>query len=221
MLTGNRIANVLPLAAVAMVALACITHSAHAAIVTPTSATHVGATSGTHSDPTDIIDGTGLSGVGDILDQTHATASGGNWFGFDGGPDFTGDTLTFVVPTDSTVNEVHVWAFWLGTGFNWQIDSFDIEVSTNGGGSFANIGSITLDDIQATGPAGAIEVQTRTFAEQTGVDQIRFSNIGNLGGAFGGIMEVRFGEAVGVPVPAALPAGLSLLGLVAMRRNRK
>ena len=209
---NQQIKTLLPLAAFAGLAL-----SANAAtIITPTSATASGGGSGS---PTNIVDSSGLSGggiSGDILSETHATASGGNWFGLN---PFAGQTITFVVPTDSTVDQVHVWPFWLGTGFDWQIDSFDIEVSTNAGGTFTNIGSITLDDIQATGPSGAIAVQTRTFAEQTGVDQIRFSNIGNLGGAFAGISEVRFGsEPIPEPTTTAL---LGLGGLALILRRRK
>ena len=170
-----------------------ITVKALPLIITPTSAT-ANQNGAPDSNFIEHIDGSGLSGVGDILDQTHATATGGNWAYFSGGPDFTGDTATYALPAASTVNQVHVWPFWLATNINWQIVSLDIEFSTDGGVTFpTTISGVTLDDIQATGPAGAIEVQTRDFATQTGVTHIRFSNIGNNGGANAGLMEVRFG----------------------------
>jgi len=203
MMTGKRITNGLMVAVVAMGVLGLTAGVSQAQdIITPTSAT-ANQNGYPDNDFAEIVNGVGLSGggtSGDILSETHATATGGNWAAFQGSP-FTGDTATFALPAASTVDRVHAWPFWLGTAYNWQITSFDIEFSTDGGGTFpTTISGITLDDIQATGPAGAIAVQTRAFTAQTGVTHIRFSNIGNNGGGFAGIMEVRFGG------PGAAPA---------------
>lgn len=144
------------------------------------------------------IDGFGLSGggsSGDILSETHAAGGGGNFALFPGGPDFTGETVTFTLPAASTVDRVHLW---LDNSVWGDITGFDLEFSTDGGTTFPT----TVTGITFDGAAGDLTVvQTRTFAEQTGVTHIKLSNVIVTGTdsatAYAGFNEIRFGGTAG------------------------
>ena len=174
----------------ALLSFAGLALSANAAptVITPTSEV---ATS-QFGDWIDTIDGTGLSGggtSGDILNETHAAGGGGNFALFPGGPDFTGESITFTLVEASRVDRVHLW---LDRSVWGDVTGFDLEFSTNGGITFPTTAAgITFD-----GAAGDLSVvQTRTFVEQTDVTHIRLSNVVVTGGdtAYAGFNEIRFG----------------------------
>ena len=158
------------------------------AIITPTSEV---ATS-QYGDWVDTIDGTGLSSrgtSGDILSETHAASGGGNFALFMSGPDFTGESIIFTLGAPFTVNQVHLWL----NNSSWgTISGFDLEFSSDGGRTYpTTVPGITFDlslDLS--------KVQSRTFAEQTGVTHIRLSNVVVTDGnqSFAGFNEIRFGK---------------------------
>jgi hypothetical protein len=144
----------------------------------------------------DTIDGTGLNGggtSGDILSETHAASGGGNFALFPGGPDFTGESITFTLVEASRVDRVHLW---LERSVWGDVTGFDLEFSTNGGTTFpTTVAGMTFDG----GAADLGVVQTRTFVEQTGITHIRLSNVVVTGGntAYAGFNEIRFGGTTG------------------------
>jgi hypothetical protein len=207
---------ILTLAVVTIVSIALAAAPAHAAVITPASEV---ATS-QFGDWLDTIDGTGLSGggtSGDILSETHATGGGGNFALFPGGPDYTGESITFTLAAPSTVNEVHLW---LDRSTWGDITGFDLEFATDGTGTLF---PTTALGITFDGGAGDLSVvQTRTFAEQTGVTHIRLSNVVvtgvDAGKAYAGFNEIRFGDDA-IPEPATMSL-LALGGLAMLRRRR-
>jgi hypothetical protein len=212
---NKSIKTILPLAAFAGLAL-----SANAAVTVITPVSEVA--SGQFGDWLDTIDGTGLSGgglSGDILAETHAAGGGGNFALFPGGPDFTGDFVTFTLGADYTVDRVHLWT----ESSTWgDVTGFDLEFSTDGGATFPTIATgITF----AVDPVDKTVVQTRTFALQTGVDTIRLSNVvvtgPDSGDAYAGFNEIRFGgDQAAIPEPTTT-ALLGLGGLALILRRRK
>jgi hypothetical protein len=214
----KSIKTILPLAAFAGLAL-----SANAAVTVITPASEVATVQ--FGDWLDTINGNGLSDggtSGDILSETHATGGGGNFALFSGGPDFTGESITFTLAEDSTVDRVHLWL----NNSSWgTITGFDLEFSTDGGATFATIpleAAITFN-----GAAGDLSVvQTQTFTARNEVDTIRLSNVVVDGDvdfvgeqAYAGFNEIRFGgDQVPEPSTTAL---LGLGGLALILRRRK
>ena len=111
-------------------------------------------------------------------------------------------------------------AAWVNVAFGnqgWQLEVRPL------GGSFET--ALTVD-YQPLGGIGATKV-TLTDLNISGVDAIKITANSINGGANGGNFVWReldvFGTdtAAAIPAPAALPAGLALIGLVASRRRRR
>ena len=161
------------------------------------------------------IDGSGLSGVGDILTQTHSINSSGSDY-FLGA---IGTTLTFDLVVASTVDAVELWTY-ARTGEDLRgMQSFDISFSTDGINYSPTIAISGVAMGLGTDPSTG--VQTLDFASQTSVTNIRIDNIttfdtgGNID--YIGISEIRF-SAVPEPSTTAL---LGLCGLALILRRRK
>ena len=207
----KSIKTILPLAAFAGLALSA---NAAVTVITPVSEE----ATAQFGDFVNTIDGAGLSGggtSGDILSETNVGGSG-TFALFPGGPDFTGDSVTFTLAEASTVDRVHLWVYNNGT---WgTITGFDLEFSTDNGSTFPTIATgITFNIAELT------NVQTKTFAQQTGVTDIRLSNVVVTGGntAYAGLDEIRFGgDQAAIPEPTTT-ALLGLGGLALIMRRRK
>ena len=163
-------------------------------IITPTGATFGGSV---FVSPERLIDGSGLSGVGPILSQTH---SGG--FGVNGhdGANFKTDhgngfahSIIFNLGGTFTLTDVHIWNYTHAV-HAFYIDrdtrTLDIALSTDGI-SFTPAGSITL----STSSAFAEAVQS--FPLSGTASHVRFQITSGHGatvhGAEVGLGEVRFG----------------------------
>ena len=216
----KSIKTILPIAAFAGLALSA---NAAVTVITPTGVVE---TVSEFAGIENTINGIGLSGggtSGDILSETHTPSGGGDHVLFGGGPDYTTASATFTVPV-STVNQVHLWLY---RGSSWgTFTAFDLEFSTDAIGT--DVGLLTFGNTQSIAFDGAAAdlsvVQTRTFAEQTGVTHIRLSNatgvlITGSTNSHGGFNEIRFGsDPVPEPTTTAL---LGLGGLALILRRRK
>lgn len=229
-----------------IVALALPLESSASIIVTPTGATSSSTIGSGGRVIGNTIDGLGLSGVGDILTQTHAlntTNSAGSapwtghyWLSASGavnqndGTNWWSSTevLTFTLPALSPVeaiNALHLWNYdRVSDNPTRALRQFDVSFSTDGGATFGN--TITLTDFlgpNSPGYArvdGRIPVQSRFFDEQLGVTHIRIDNIFIQGAnAFMGFSEIRFGAVV-IPEPGRSLLGAFGLMCLLVRRNR-
>ena len=193
---------------------------ADAAIITPTGVTGQEA-NGSNFPVENLINGSGMSGAGDILTQTHATSSGTtanpHWLGSIGG--LNGNSpLIFDLGGTFQVDGVHIWQYTDVSSSpvfnNFGTSAFTISFSTDNGATYGNAISLTGFTLGSEGPES---VQTRTFAAQSGVTNIKFDGfVAFAGQPNAGFGEVRFNE---VPEPGSL-ALLGLGGLMMARRRR-
>jgi hypothetical protein len=221
--TRNMLTAVMMMAAIGLAAGA----ARAATIVTPT-----GASSSTTIGSPRIIDATidgsdlssgGLSG--DILSETHAPNNdkAGYWLSASGAPS-GGEVLEFTIPK-SDIDAIHHWVYTRNGETDRGLKTFDISFSTDNGATFpTTITAATLGDFSGPPPVAALLPQSKTFALQSGVTDIRLSNLVNFGdSSYIGLSEIRFGGPEGeVPEPATLVlASLGVLGLGGYARRRR
>ena len=209
-----------------------VTGSAQALIIhTPDSATSTAPGLGGGRTIDRVIDDSGLyDSAANIEDWYHDLSTGNTGLYYIGDRNVPGKenvvfTFGFNSPVD--VDQIHFWTYdRLGDNWGREIKDFDISFSTDGGATFDNtIGltdwldragaRITVDD------ASKIGHQSQSFTMQTGVTDIRFSNIvlHNDTHQYVGLSEVKFSV---IPEPGTLGMlGLFGLALVARRRLRK
>jgi hypothetical protein len=150
-----------------------------------------------------VINGSGMSGVGDVLTQTHApsTGTGANpaWIGGISQLNST-QPLVFNLGGTYNIDAVHVWQYTdtaSATFNNFGTSAFNISFSTDGGASYGT--PIPLSGF-TQGTQTHESVQTRTFAVQSGVTHIKFNNFAAFNGATNaGLGEVRFGGQTTTP----------------------
>ncbi len=178
--------------------------AALADVLAPFSATGTPASIGS---PTNLINGNGLSGVGPILDQTHQTTHTKGWlisntdptnelvFNWDGGA--------------ADLSGVYIWQYeQAGCCTGRGVNTFDISFSTDGGANYGTLFALSLDSA-AVNPGDEI-AQTRTFDLQTGVTNVKFTNMTDfpelLNPGWLGLNEVRFeGTTTDTPPPPPPP----------------
>ena len=214
--TRNMLTVVVMVAAIALLAGA----ARAATIVTPTAATST-TTIGSPRTIDKTIDGTGLSGggtSGDILSETHSpnnSNTGPYWLSASGAPS-RDEVLDFTI-VKSDIDAIHHWVYTRNGETDRGLKTFDISFSTDDGVTFpTKISAATLGDFSGPPPVADLLPQTKTFALQSGVTDIRLSNLVNFGDpSYIGLSEVRFGGPDSeVPEPATLVlATLGLLGL--------
>jgi len=201
------------------------TVSTHAAVVAPTAASATSSIDAARN-LTETINGDGLSGVGDILTQTHSITNGSSeyWLGT------FNDTqvLDFTLAGPTTIGSLHLWNYYRNADpwDNRALQSFTMLFSDDSGSTYT-AGSVNVSGLDGGVGAygtGPIPVQTVEFTPIANVTNIRFTNVTNHGATdWYGLGEVRFnteGSGPVIPAPAGLPAGLALLGIVGLRRRR-
>jgi hypothetical protein len=106
----------------------------------------------------------------------------------------TTEELVYTLPEPSEVDRIHLWPY-IRSERNRGLKTCDISFSTDNGSTWpTTISAATLGDFQI-GPSGGTALpETKTFAAQTGVTDIRLTNLTTFGStSFIGISELRFG----------------------------
>ena len=143
----------------------------HAAVITPM------AVSGTPSligSSHNLINGAGLSGVGDILTQTHDSTHLLGWY-------HTLDPaneLVFEFAETADLTSLYAWQYEQSGGaccHGRGVNTFDVSFSTDNGASYGAPISLSLDSSLVVPDAET--AQTRTFDLQTGVTNAKFTNM--------------------------------------------
>ncbi|MEM7541609.1 MAG: PEP-CTERM sorting domain-containing protein [Pseudomonadota bacterium] len=200
---------------------------AQAIIITPDSVTSDGNTVTTADN---LINGSGLSGAGSILSQTHSDT-----FGSGGGTNWKGSasnafplpvTLTFAFSNTSLLDQIHLWNYSDPFGFRVARDvtRFNLALSADG----VNYTEVLSNANLSASGVNAEAAQTFSFAatsavsaQLTVVAQQNFSGFQIGGGPSGfevGLGEVRFG---GMAVPEPATAALLLSGVVGVAAGRR
>lgn len=190
-------------------------------VYTPSSAVATSSLAATFN-ATELINGDGLSGVGDILTQTHITVTDNNPVGYwlANEVETPAQEITFTLPSPVDLGTAYIWQY-TRTHATWNlrgIDTFDMSFSTDGGSNYGTPIPVSLN-VGAMGSPSDETAQTIVFAEQTGVTHVKFSNMANFpgGDGFVALAEVRFGDVIPEP-SAALLSILGLGGLLVRRR---
>ena len=147
-------------------------------VITPSSASDNGGTL-SNRPASKSRDSSGLSGVGDILTQTHDSSRNNQW-----GASYGGNILTYVLPGASDIDGVLIWN---ATEIqNRGLQSFDIYFSTDNGSTYP-------DSVSVSGfTKGGSGVQSRYFTARTGVTHIELRNMVNYGDSYIYLPEIRF-----------------------------
>jgi len=174
--------------------------TSRAVVTAPSSAT---GTTATYGNPTLLIDGTGLSGVGDILTQTHTVTHTLGWLKNNTNP---ANNLVFSFGGTADLRGFHIWQYDQGTCCNGRgVQTFDMSFSTDGGGTYPTTLSFSLDSSLAVG--GAELPQSQPFRPQLGVTHVKFDNMTDFpflaGPGWQGLAEIRFETAAATTTPAA------------------
>ena len=222
--------------AAAMGTLALAATSVNAAtVVTPIGVSSNSSQANASYTPDRMIDSSGLTAAGDVSTWTHAISGAGNYFNSGATTDSnekvwltssytTPLDIIFTVPTDSTVGAIHTWPAAGTTEWNTNnnMESADLSFSFDGGSTFTT--TITVGDF-ARDFTSSKTTQTIEFAQQTGVDAIKLTNIYRFGGSIGSpgmnIAEIRFSEETSVIPEPSTTALLGLGGLALIFRRRK
>ena len=166
-------------------------------------------TAASYGNPANLINGSGLSGVGDILTQTHQSTHTLGWLIESLDP---ANELAFIwLGETADLTGVYIWQYeQAGCCTGRGVNSVDVSFSTDGGATYGAPISLSFDSA-AVNPGDEI-AQTRTFSAQTGVTNVKFTNMtdfpSGLNPGWQGLNEVRFeGTTISLP-PIVHPAGL-------------
>ena len=205
-------------------ALALVAAQARAEVITPTAVTP----SSEFAPAINLINGSGLSGVGAVETQLHDNNENNIWQSFDAvnAPfDSIGETVEFDLGGNFDLLDSIIWQYNGPDGFGTptpqrEIKDLDVAVSSAAAGPFTPIGTITLAPALDQTVAGFNEPAQTFGTAATNVRRVQFtiqSVQTGQGDGFAGLSEVRFNV---VPEPTTLVLGaLSILGLTCGRRR--
>ena len=178
-----------------------------------------------------MINGSGLSGVGPVEDQLHNNDENAMWqtFNLDTGTSI-GETAEFILDNNYDLSSAIIWQYNGLNGFGLpeldrEIDEFELSVSPDLVSGFTSLGTFNLAPAMDQMASGFNE-PAQTFV-LSGADNVRRvlltirSVQGGVDDGTAGLSEVRFDGTL-VPEPAACLlltlAGLSLMWIARGRR---
>lgn len=208
-------------------------HAGAAAIVTPTGISYTGTGVEFFATEANLINGAGLSGTPTLANYgtiTHGAADAGNaWVTNDPGApagdyyaESGGATVVFGMSFDQVygLTDLVFWGYHFGGANGNEGRQYQLEFSTNGGGSFG----APVVVAQALGSHTVANAATLNLGATFNANFVRLSVLDNhfgapaAGGDRVGLGEFRFiGEAVPEP-SAALLGAFGLIGLLRRRR---
>jgi len=197
---------------------------AQAAIITPTSVTP----SSEFAAAVNMINGSGLSGVGPVETQLHDNNENSMWQTFAGTS--VGETATFVLDQNYDLSNSYIWQYNGLNGFGLvepdrEIDAFKLEVSSSLAGAFTSLGTFNLSpalDQTAVGFNEPAQVFATVAANVRRVRLTINSVQGGISDGTAGLSEVRFAGTATVPEPATLAlAAVGLFSLPWLTRRKR
>ena len=196
----------------------------HADVVTPTSVTP----SSEFAAAANLINGSGLSGIGTVETQLHDNNENNMWQTFNLGTGTSiGEFADFTLSNNYDLSDALIWQYNGLNGFgipepDRELDEIELLVSPDLVTPFVSIGTFNLAAAQDPNVGGFNEpAQTLALAGATNVKRVRLvinSVQGGIDDGTAGLSEVRF---VGTIVPE--PSTLALLAVgfgVLSRRSR-
>lgn len=173
-----------------------------------------------------LINGSGLDGVGPVQNQLHDNNENNMWQTFAGTS--VGESVTFELDKNYDLSDAVIWQYNGPDGNgnlrpDREVEDLEVLVSSDLVSPLVSIGTITLAAAQDQSVAGFNE-PAQTFA-LTGADDVRRVQFviqsvqGGVSDGFAGLSEVRF---LGIPEPATcglLAMGAGGLALLARRRR--
>ncbi len=183
-----------------------VSHGA-ADVIAPTAAIGTPASFGS---PTNLINGSGLSGVGDILTQTHQSTHLLGWLKDNVDP--TNELVFLWLGGTADLTGLYAWQYEQAGCCNGRgVNTFDVSFSTDHGANYSAPISLSLDSSLVV--PGDETVQTRAFPLQTGVTNVKFTNMTDFPAlpnpGWQGLNEVRF-EGTATDLPPFEPADGSI-----------
>ncbi|MBT7065368.1 MAG: hypothetical protein HN919_03620 [Verrucomicrobia bacterium] len=192
MMTGKRITKVLMVAVVAMGILGATVGTSQALEFYQPAAAFSTATDAKWL-ATGIVNGNGLSATptaSNLDTVTHAGAGGGNYW-ISKTSSAADREILFVMPGGVDVDSVYYWPVYHSSLESKIVTNFNISFSTNFGATYSSPLSLAGFTSVSSSPTS---VQTNTFATQSNVTNIKFTDIlPVLAGQTAAIGEIRFG----------------------------
>jgi len=204
--------------------LALLAAQTQAAIITPTTVT----ASTEFAAAANMINGSGLSGVGAVETQLHDNNENNMWQSFAGTS--VGETATFVLDQNYDLSNAHIWQYNGLNGFGLpepdrEIDEFELEVSSSLAGAFTSLGTFNLNPALDQTAAGFNEPAQVFATAALNVRRVRLtinSVQGGVSDGTAGLSEVRFEGSVAIPEPATLAlAAVGLFSLPWLTRRKR
>lgn len=208
------------------IVLALFATQARADLVTPMTVT----ASSQFAAPENMINGSGLDGVGPVPGQLHNNDENGMWQTFSASP--IGESAEFTLDGVYDLSDAYIWQYNGPSGGpmglpepDREVGSLDIAISPNLVDPFVSIGTLTLAAAQDQ-TIVAFNEPSQTFALGSGniAQRVRLTILSSQipgGDTIHGLSEVRF-EGTLVPEPTSIALGaLGLLALANGRRRRR
>lgn len=241
--------SVLTLAAVAMATLAFTAQAVTAAVIYSDSFTRTGDLNGTAPDVApgaETWTSTNWETTGTVSSASSNGAAGYLPFAPSAGTVYT---LSADIDVTSTTHAQHFYGIGFTTAihanpFENPVPAYLFEGGSNGWDAFAAANNGGVGNVaQGTAPAGAVtyaieldttaaawtakffvnggEVASHTYVTNPTINYVALGDWHAESGGTDGSLDNFTLSQVTVPAPAALPAGLGILGLIALRRRRK
>lgn len=219
--------NILRVAVCCLGLLVLAVSQAPADVVTPVAVDP----SSEFADADNMINGSGLDGIGNVQDQRHDNDEDNMWQTFSNPS--VGETATFDLGANYDLSSALIWQYngfidlyGLGTPQR-QVNEFELAVSSGvSEGGFTSIGTFNLAEALDQSAPGFNE-PAQGFA-LTGADNVRrvqltinSTYLPDMADGFAGLSEVRF-EGTIVPEPATVGLlGLAMLTLLGFAHRRR